>query len=243
LKLPAAPKSITSPMNIQAVMNTMNSNRTYPTLGNRFAALSVDDEPAPAPASAPASAAPRRVYVPPHVRRTLNQAPTTQSRLTAPPKVSIESEFPSLGARHAPVAAKPAAAAGAGAGDWASKARDWANYDETAEAVERERKRKEEEKASMITLTRPAYRSPAKPTLSPGTSEFHTNAISNPRYPIQPTDEEDNDDVDAAEAYVGGYDCGRYAAFDYEETVEDQYGPQSPYDDGRYTPPYPPTPY
>lgn len=203
-------------------------------MSNRFAALAVDDEPAAAPTQT--QRAPR-AYVPPNMRRNQaqTQAPTTQSRLTAPPNISATSEFPSLGARHTPAAAKPAAGAG-----WASKARDWANYDETAEAVERERKRKEQEKASMITLTRPAFRAPPRPILSPGTSEFHnTNNIRYPRYPLQSTNEEDNDDVDAAEAYVGGYDHLKYSA-DYAEPADDN---ECEYNDGRYTPPYPPNPY
>jgi hypothetical protein len=159
----------------------------------------------------------------------------------------MESEFPSLGVRHTPASqatAKPAGAgAGAGAGGWASKARDWANYDETAEAVERERKRTEQEKASMITLSlsRPAFRAPPRPILSPGTSEFHSNTINYPRYPLQSTNEEDNYEVDAAEAYVGGYDQSRYSA-DYAEPADDGED-DNYYNDGRYTPPYPPNPY
>lgn len=208
-------------------------------MSNRFAALAVDDEPAAAPTAAPQQRAPR-AYVPPNMRRNqAQQAPTTQSRLTAPPNISAKSEFPSLGARHMPAAAKPVAAAAAGAG-WASKARDWANYDETAEAVERERKRKEQEKASMITLSRPAFRAPPKPLLSPGTSEFHNTTTRYPRYPLQSTNEEDNDEVDAAEAYVGGYDQSRYSA-DYAEPADDE--DEGEYNDGRYTPPYPPYPY
>jgi hypothetical protein len=230
-------------MSIQAARN-MNYSNSKPsnssqTMSNRFAALAVDDEPAAAPTAAQQPQRAPRAYVPPNLRRNqapTHQAPTTQSRLAAPPKVSAESEFPSLGARHTPAASKPAAGAG-----WASKARDWANYDETAEAVERERKRKEQEKASMITLSRPAFRAPPRPILSPGTSEFHnTNNIRYPRYPLQSTNEEDNDEVDAAEAYVGGYDQSRYSA-DYAEPADDE--DEGEYNDGRYTPPYPPYPY
>jgi hypothetical protein len=74
------------------------------------------------------------------------------------------------------------------------------------------------------------------PTLAPGTSEFVT---SSRRYSPSYANEEGEEDaeLDAAEAYVGGYDHSKYA-FDYQEGATEQY---EPHNDGRYTPPYPPT--
>lgn len=217
---------------------------------NRFAALAVDDD---APVTAAAATAPpvrneqqapRRAYVPPNLRRNQQTAaPTTQSRLTAaprPPNVSSASDFPSLGARHTPAVENTTRAA-AGAGGWASRARSWAEHDDTAVAVlaaERERKRREQNEASMITLSRPTFRTQRPPTFAPGTSEF----VPVRRYIPSSTDEDDNNnDIDAAEAYVGGYDHARYTACDYEEEAEEQYASRD--DNGSHTPPYPPYPY
>lgn len=221
------------------------SSNTHNSIANRFAALAVDDE-APAahrtspPTSQQSQQAPRRAYVPPNMRR--NQVPVTQTRLvTAPPNVRSTSDFPTLGSRHMPAAVKPAEA---GAG-WASRARSWAEHDEhTAEIAELERRHRQLEQENMITLSRPAFRSSRPPTLAPGTSEFIT---SSRRYVPSYNDEcEEDVELDAAEAYVGGYDHTRYAANDYEEGV-DQYnakgGNDNEYNDGRYTPPYPPNPY
>ena len=239
----AVPSS-TTPMSIQAASYKMNSTTSTTSIANRFAALAVDDDaPITAPAQ-PQQQAPRRAYVPPNLRRNQqqHQQPFTQSRLTAVPKtpnVSSASDFPSLGARHTPAAAPPRAAAGAGGGGWASRARSWAEHDETTTATlaaERERRRREQEEANMITLSRPTFRTQRPPTFAPGTSEF----VPVRRYiPSSTAEDDDNNDIDAAEAYVGGYDHARYAACDYEEEADDY-----PNEEERsHTPPYPPYPY
>ena len=224
------------------------------SIANRFAALAVDDDTPPSQprispitastAAQPQQQAPRRAYVPPNLRRNQQAtAPTTQSRLTAAPRtpnVSSASDFPSLGARHTPAAAPPrAAAAGAGGGGWASRARSWAEHDEATTATlaaERERRRREQSEANMITLSRPTFRTQRPPTFAPGTSEF----VPVRRYiPSSTAEDDDNNDIDAAEAYVGGYDHARYAACDYEEEADDY-----PNEEERsHTPPYPPYPY
>lgn len=238
----AVPTS-TTPMSIQATHNMSTS--TSKSIQNRFAALAVDDEP-PATA-APSQQAPRRAYMPPNLRRNQQQqsqfVPVTQSRLTAPPNVKSTNDFPSLGSRHTPVAA----GAGTASTGWASRARNWAAHDEHAAEIagqERRRREHEREQQSMITLSRPTFRTARPPTFAPGTSEFvHSSRRYVPSYAAEDADE--NDTLDAAEAYVGGYDHSKYA-FDYAEDAADQYGPcddEGEYNDGRYTPPYPPNPY
>lgn len=227
------------------------SAATHHTIANRFAALAVDDEVVPTQKAVPTRTSPptsppttqRRSYVPPNLRRNQQMAaPVTQSRLAAPPpNVSSSSDFPSLGARHTPVAANPPRAAAAAGAGWASRARSWAEHDEHVSAQqEQERRRRREEQEQMTTLYRPRFRAP--PTYAPGTASL-SRTYNSVRMPIQyDYTEEADDDIDAAEAYVGGYDHARYdsAACDYNEEAEDQYAPP---DDGRYTPPYPPTPY
>lgn len=232
------------------------SSTAHNSIANRFAALAVDNEtpvPSPAPlrtsppttASYQSQQAPRRAYVPPNMRH--NQVPVTQSRLAAPPpNVTSASDFPSLGSRHTPAAAKPAQ----GGAGWASRARSWAEHDEHAAEIanqeRRQRQQEQQEQQNMITLTRSTLRSARQPTLAPGTSEFiiSTSRRYVPSYSTE--EDEGGAEIDAAEAYVGGYDHTRYTAYDYEEAA-DQYGPQdgneNEYNDGRYTPPYPPNPY
>jgi hypothetical protein len=190
---------------------------------NRFAAFAISDDERKAPSQQSQQsqhAKPRGAYVPPHMRHT--GAPVTQSRFNQPKK-TMEADFPSLGGQ---VTSSPIAKATG----WVSKAKEWANYDVATIAQEQERKRKMTEDAQMTRLAMPSY--VAKPYYAPGASSY-----------TYQREADVDDDIDAAEAYVGGYEDNRPTNAYYDECSSDQYAQQTEdgeevYTDGRYTPKY-----
>jgi len=217
-------------MSIQAI----RSNSKPAVYTNRFAVLAIEDElPVTAPAAPPAAPpappspptppvtvtvtappttpttfyAPRRAYMPPNMRR--NTAPVAQRPQRVLPNTQSITDFPSLGG-----AITTAVATTTTGNNWATKAKEWAAHDELTAEQDQEHKRaaqRQEEENTYIGI----------PRFTP----FR-------RYVPPKEDDDIVDNIDEAEAYVGGYNHTKYAAYDYEESAEPS-----------HTPPYSPTPW
>jgi hypothetical protein len=141
--------------------------------------------------------------MPPNLRR--NTAPVAQRPQRVLPNTQSITDFPSLGGTTI-AATTPTAG-----NNWATKAKEWAAHDELTAEQEQERKRAEQRQEQHTRIDIPIF-------------------VSHRSYtPIYPNEDDEIGIIDEAEAYVGGYNHAKYAAYEYEEPT--------------HTPPYSPTPW